>query len=508
MENSRKFKILFIAPYDYNSFSIRTLQTFIKSKGYNTGTIFFKDLIFNQLQKPTRKEKELLISLIKRYNPNIICISLRSPIAEIVAEITKLIKNKVPNSIVIWGGTHATICPEECIMHVDFVCVGEGEKSLLEFIEGVEQNKSVDKIKNFWVKKNGKIIKNELRNLFENLDELPLFDFSSEDKYYIDDDKLCKGDPILERSRYCTLASRGCPFACTFCSNSYLHRMFKGKGNYVRKHSVKYMIDELIYAKKVFKNLKLIIFFDEVFVLDKEWLKEFVREYKQKIGIDFICEFYPSTVNEETIRLLKKAGLTQVVMGIQTGSQRVRYDVFKRFTSDEQILNATRILKECKITTYYDLILDNPYETKEDMEKGIQMLLKIPRPYNLNIYSLINFPKTDLTERFIVDKVIDREDATKALTQWRMSLKFKRSKDHLFYNSLVTLLSKNFVPLGLIKMISRSTFLKKYPKVLVMFANISNKLKIVFTGIHWVLSGKVSYASFKYYYKNAKRIIN
>lgn len=162
MENSRKFKILFIAPYDYNSFSIRTLQTFIKSKGYNTGTIFFKDLIFNQLQKPTRKEKELLISLIKRYNPNIICISLRSPIAEIVAEITKLIKNKVPNSIVIWGGTHATICPEECIMHVDFVCVGEGEKSLLEFIEGVEQNKSVDKIKNFWVKKMGKLLKMSL----------------------------------------------------------------------------------------------------------------------------------------------------------------------------------------------------------------------------------------------------------------------------------------------------------------------------------------------------------
>tara|TARA_B100002003_G_scaffold213796_1_gene211700 strand:+ start:897 stop:1091 length:195 start_codon:yes stop_codon:yes gene_type:complete len=61
---------------------------------------------------------------------------------------------------------------------INFICVGEGELSLLEFIQNVEQNKSVKNVKNFWVKKNNKTIKNNLRPLLENLDDIPLFDYS------------------------------------------------------------------------------------------------------------------------------------------------------------------------------------------------------------------------------------------------------------------------------------------------------------------------------------------
>ena len=492
-----KSKILFIAPYDYTLFSIRILQSFIKSKGYNTHTIFFKELKLNQLKKPTKKEKDLLITKIKQINPQVICISFRSPLMDIIKEITALIKNN-SKSIVIWGGVHPTICPEECIKYADYVCVGEGELSLLEFIQNLEQNKPVDNIKNFYP--------NKLRPLLKNLDELPMPDYSIENKYFIEDNKLRKGDPILNNSKYFTMVGRGCPFACSYCINSYYRKLHKK--DYIRKRSVASVMNELFYVKKVFKNLKTISFLDEVFVLDKEWLKQFVKEYKQKINIPFKCELHPSMVHEETIKILKEAGLTRIDMGIQSGSQRVRYEIYNRLTPDKQIINSANIFKKYNITPHYDIILDNPYETREDMQQSIKMLLKLPRPFNLNLYSLVSFPKTELTERLIRDSILDKSDESKALSQWCMSLKFKRDKNHLYYNCLVSLLSKSFVPKNMIKTFSKSYFLRKHVEILVGFTELCNKIKLASTGIILIFTGKISYSTFKYNLKIFNEMVN
>ncbi len=503
MPENKKMKILFISLYDYDSFSIRTLQSFIKSKGYDTETIFFKNKIFSHLSEPTKNEINLLINKIKGINPDIICISVRSSFSNIVIKISNLIKKYMPDSIIIWGGTHATICPEECIKYSDFVCVGEGELSLLEFIQNIEKNKSVDNIPNFWIKKENKIIKNELRPLIQDLDKLPLPDYSKENKYYIDNNELNSGDPILESNKYHIMASRGCPFKCSFCSNSYLHNLFHGKGNYIRKRSVESVIKELILAKEVFKNLKIIFFLDEVFPSDKDWINKFAEEYKHKIGIDFWCEFHPSVINEDTIKILKSAGLKEVITGIQTGSQRVRYSIFKRYISDEQIINTSRILKKYSIIPTYDIILDNPYETEKDMKQSIEMLLKIPRPYNISLFSLINLPKTELTERLIKDGIIEKDNSVKALTNFKMNLKLIKSKNHLYYNCLVSLLSKRFIPKIIIK-----NFPKKHLNLLVTFTKICNKTKIGISGIKYLLLGKIPYKTLKYYVRNRKELMN
>tara|TARA_B100001971_G_C18148925_1_gene514709 strand:- start:654 stop:977 length:324 start_codon:yes stop_codon:yes gene_type:complete len=105
-------------------------------------------------------------------------------------------------------------------------------------------------------------------------------------------------DLVLKESKYFIMATRGCPFACAYCSNSYLHNLYAKKSKHVRKRNVSNVMKELLYAKKLFKNLKTISFLDEVFVLDKNWIKEFVREYKQNVNVEFRCEFYPSTVSD------------------------------------------------------------------------------------------------------------------------------------------------------------------------------------------------------------------
>lgn len=492
---TNKPKILFIAFYDYGAFGIRSIQSFIKSKDYETYTIFFKEDLSNNILEPTDNEKELLFDKIHLFCPNIICISLRSPQFEVVSKINKLIKERFPGITVIWGGTHATICPEVCIEHVDYVCIGEGEYPLFEFIK----EPSAD-IKNFWVRKDGQIVKNELRPLIQDLDAFPIPDYT--DRCYIEYNKLIEEDPITKLSKYQIMASRGCPFRCSFCSNSYLHGLFKGKGNYIRRRSVNHVINELLNAKKTFKNIRVISFLDEVFTSDKEWLNEFIKEYK-KINLPFRIELYPSMVDEENIKLLKNAGLSLVTMGIQCGSQRVRFEIFNRFTPDEQILKAANVFKKHKISANYDIILDNPYETPNDMEDGINMLLKLPRPYRLVLFSLNNFPKTELTQRMIADGTLTKYGTgVQGFGRWGMSLKSKRSKESLYYNCMVSLLSSNFIPKLMIRSLLKISFFKKHTESLIILSRISRELNVMIYGTRFILKGEVSFAMFRQYLRN------
>ena len=90
--------------------------------------------------------------------------------------ITQEIKKHM-NTIVVWGGIHAIIAPEECIKYADIVCIGEGEYPMRELADTVRLNKEICGIKNLWIKQNNSIEKNEMRPLHENLDELPFLNF-------------------------------------------------------------------------------------------------------------------------------------------------------------------------------------------------------------------------------------------------------------------------------------------------------------------------------------------
>ncbi len=275
----------------------------------------------------------------------------------------------------------------------------------------------------------------------------------------------------------------------------------------MRRRSVDNLLQELAIVKTKFKNLKEIFFVDEVFVLDRQWLFEFIDKYKQ-VNIPFQCEFYPTTVKEDIISKLKKIGLINVNMGIQSGSNRVRTEIYKRTTPDKVILNAAHIFKKHKIVPTYDIIVDNPYETKEDMEESTKFLLKLPRPYNLNIFSLIHFPKTELTEKFKSDRYITCSNSEKALKQWRMTFNVKRESANAHYNCLVSLLSKSFVPKPLIKSFSNSNYFKKNPSLLIYFVKFCNNLKLAITGIKLTLNGRMTLARIKRQIRTHKGVTN
>ena len=179
----------------------------------------------------------------------------------------------------------------------------------------------------------------------------------------------------------------------------------------VRTLSVKRVIDELIEAKKQCKKIVFVHFYDEIFPNLPGWVDEFVVEYKKHIDLPFTIWSHPKAVNKEVLEKLVKVGLTEVIMGIQSGSERVRRDVFHRYETQEDIIRATEIIRESGVFWgSFDFMLQHPFETIEDLKESYYLAKKLCRPYELQLHGLNFLPGTDIVEMAIEQGYYTKEE--------------------------------------------------------------------------------------------------
>ena len=169
---------------------IRTISGVLKKAGHDV-KIIFMTYSEDYSKFYTQKELNQLSSLCK--SSDLVGISSYASTAPRAIQIIKFLEKKIKAHLV-WGGVHATISPEHCIKYIDVVCVGEGEHAILEIVDAIKNKKSFDKIKNLWVrdKKTDKIIKNPVREVIENLDELPFADYDIQNHYILEKHHLRK----------------------------------------------------------------------------------------------------------------------------------------------------------------------------------------------------------------------------------------------------------------------------------------------------------------------------
>ncbi|MBI5145293.1 MAG: B12-binding domain-containing radical SAM protein [Candidatus Omnitrophica bacterium] len=464
------FKIILIALYDWNALGVRTLHSVLNSNNINTTSIFFKLANPNNtMDKASEDEIDTLINLVKDIRPSLVAVSLRSTMFKLAAEITKKVKDEL-GVLTLWGGTHPTIHPEQSLGHADLVCIGEGERAITELAKKISADADYSDVDNLWVKKNGRIIKNRLSRLIDNLDSVPFADFTNENKYLIERGKILKMPLVEERSEYDIMTSRGCPFSCSYCCNSTYRKIYHGLGRYVRRRSVENVLAELKLAKKTFKSISYIYFYDDIFSMDKSWLEDFSFKYRKLIGTPFFCYVHPNYADEYTLRLLKATGLKDVTMGIQSGSKFIRDVFFRRSTSNAKIIDAANIFKYYDINVSYDILLDNPFEKETDRMETLQLLLKLPRPFQLHTHSLTYFPETELTKLALENGLISINDVEdkkqQSLHRWTTTLDYSRNEDNLFWDNLYYMAKKRYFPKGLILKLSQNKFLKKHPAYL------------------------------------------
>jgi len=475
---SGKIRIVLIALYEFDSFSIRTLHAVLKKKGFDVHSIFLRDRDMDvTMGRTTKHEIELVMKIIRQKKPAFVGIHVLSTFFRLAQNLTKKIK-KQSDALVVWGGVHPTTCPDQCIEIADLICVGEGEDAVIELAQNIRDNKSLKKIRNLWIR-DKRIYRNPLRPLIENLDSIPFAYFGSKDTSFIDKNKIIPALPARLRTRYRVMASRGCLFSCSYCCNCTLRDIYKGKGNYFRRRSVDNLINELELAKAMFHNLDFIIIEDDIFTYDINWIREFSWKYKKYVNLPFICYYQSNTATPEMASLLKKAGVSKVVVSIQSGSIRIQKDWFNRHMSHKNIINASRLLKKKNIkVAFYDLILDNPIENNNDHCATLNLLLKLQRPFSLRTFSLTHFPKTDLTDRLLKKGVIDRSDLEdrkqKSYERWRPSLDLKRNNDNLFWDNIYYLAGRSGIPKWLVRRLSHSKKLKDNPRPLTFLLRLTS----------------------------------
>lgn len=408
-------QIVLVNFYNPKSLGIRYLEGALTAEGYDVTAIYFKGFHSARPQMPDQNDIEALINLISERKPLLIGFSVMSSLyLEAVELVGQAVRERL-NIPTVWGGVYATLFPERCLAYCDYVLRGEGEEALCELAHSLEAGTPVEDMPNLAFKRGGETVVNPVRPLVTELDTLKIAPIGLGNKFFIDGG-LQTGNPVLASYSYETSCSRGCPFVCSYCSTVGLKRIYQDNRHYLRFRSVDSIMDELKQAKSMMKRLAFIHFWDEIFPDDADWIEQFARRYREEIGLPFDIWAHPMKIDRPLMEILRKAGLYQVVMGIQSGSPEVRKTAFHRLETQEHILNAAHALTDAGVPrVIYDLILRHPFETVEQLRESYELCIRLPGHFTLQLHDLNFLPGTDIVDEALKRGLYTKEELEKLM---------------------------------------------------------------------------------------------
>ena len=356
------------------SIGITQLSAVVKSAGHKC------DLLLLSHSKDINKD-------IKEFKPDLMGFTCMTGSHSRLLKVISDIKHEFPLVPNIIGGPHPTYYPEVIQNNnVDMICRGEGEGAILDLLNRMHNKEHVSDILNLWVKKDGKIIENDIRPLIHDLDSLPLPDRGIYYKY----------DFLKNVSMKRFVSSRGCPFLCTFCYNTELKRLYRNKGKYVRWKSVDRLIEEVMHVKNN-SRLKLVTFSDDNMLLDRKWLRDFSSKFPKTVGLPFNCSARFDRIDKEIAACLKNAGCFAVALGLESGSERVRNELLKKSLSNREVIEGARVLKDHGIKILTTNILGSPTETINEVYETIEINHAIKADFG-RAFPLLAFPNLEITK--------------------------------------------------------------------------------------------------------------
>ena len=259
--------------------------------------------------------------------------------------------------IVVAGGPHATIHPDELIEagHADHVITGEGEISFVELLEELQAKRKADRIIQ------GKKV--------ENLDDLP---FPARELYPVEKISRPAGNFPFMDNGHILLTSRGCPFQCAFCQP--LGKKLFGK--IIRQRSVENVILELKHLIHVYR-VNYVSFQDDTLTVRRDWVLELCRRIREeKLALQWSAQSRADTFDEELAKAMSEAGCVCLFFGFESGSQKI-LDFLRKGIKPEQSVRAAQLCKKYGILIFADYMIGVPTETEEDLLKTVSMAEKI-----------------------------------------------------------------------------------------------------------------------------------
>lgn len=413
--------VLFIFPNEYLSIGIptgiATLSAVLKQHGHNVDIFdytFVKTHDVNKeetssvavylpteytiedlaLKDPVVIIEEALQKKIDSFNPGLILVSVMTGYVQKIINLLKKVKFKCK---IIFGGVHPTICAKDILENeiIDFVCVGEGEKLILELSDALEKGKDYTSIKNMGYKEKGVSRFNDLNPLI-NLDDLPTPDWGLFDKRHLFRPFMGK---IYQGSFY--VMSRGCPYRCTYCVNDSLRKIQQGYGSYFRYQSPKTTIKQLTVLSQHYNSNWFKFADDSMGYFSIQYLEE-LADGIAPLNIKFGCSIRPETINEEKVNLLKKMGIVAASVGVESGNPNIRKTILKRDMTNEQILESIRLLNKYDIRISTFNMIGLPTETRDNVYETIRLNKKAGVKAT-NVYIIYPYPGTEINLKYNIN---------------------------------------------------------------------------------------------------------
>lgn len=347
--------------------------------------------------------------IISKYNPDLVVMMVYGhnpsastqtmPAASRIASDIRKYNRDIP---IAMGGTHPSALPEKTLMEedIDYIVQGEGAYTIDGLIRYIKGKEDIRNIKGLWFKENDSVHFTVPAPLIENLDkdlDGYAWDLLPDFNHYRAHNMHCfhyfeesaRDDFSDVRTPYAVLyTSLGCPYACHYCC---INAVFGKPGiRYWSLEKVMSWIDTLVNRHGV-KNIRLD---DELFILSPRRVERFCDLLIER-GYDLNIWVYGrvDTIRESLLRKLRKAGVTWICLGIESGNERVRSDVEKNIRKD--IRDVVRMIQASGIYVLGNYMFGLPEDDLKTMQDTLQLAMDLNCEF-ANFYSTMAYPGSRL----------------------------------------------------------------------------------------------------------------
>ena len=340
---------------------------------------------------------------ILSYEPKVVSFYTLWPYYHTMLRLAKELKARRNDIIIVLGGPQASATAEPTLAaaaYVDYICTGEGENTIVPFIQTIlnENGKNLGSVPGLYYRKDGIPTHNDLDNPLCDLDTLPYWD-----------DRLCavhftNPDPGRDSDEYYMPidAGRGCPYNCTFCCTSHFWRR-----TYRLKSPERIVADIRYYHDRY--GINSFWFSHDAFTTNRQLVAKVCDHIlEENLKIKWRCTARIDCISEELILKMKEAGMVEIELGIETGSNRMQ-KLIKKNLDLEKARSMIQFLLKNDIYVGLFFMYGLPEETEEDLNETLELLFSLLDMGVQHVsmsYCKFN-PATDITERYFDDLVLN-----------------------------------------------------------------------------------------------------
>lgn len=367
---------------------IGSLSAVLKAAGHSTELVYLQGEL----------ARDAFVAQVQAKAPDLVAFSSTTHQFPYIERYAGYLREAMPGLLRVCGGTHPTLVPQQVAASpvFDVICVGEGEYPLRDLAQRLEGGQDYADVPNLWVRRGEEIIRNPLRPLIADLDELPyvdreLFDYES---------LLAANNGWVD-----IMSGRGCPYECSYCCNPGLKACYAGLGKYVRFRSVGHVMGEL-RALRARYAAKTVNFQDDTFTLDRRWTLDFCQAYAAEQDLPFWINTRAERILDETVvRALAEAGCAGVRIGVENGDESLRAGVLKRRMSNDDLVRAFALLHAHGLKAYSCNMIGIPGETPATIQATIDLNRRLePDEFQFSVF--YPYPMTELHDTCVAQSLI------------------------------------------------------------------------------------------------------